>query len=119
MTALIILLAIILQSLINGLIIIGKMENKPNRILSLDGGGIKGLYSILIIDSIQDKYQVNFNLGFDCYAGTSIGAVIASALAYGISPKEILLKFSTFKNDLNKGHIYLEHPPGLSLKMRL
>jgi patatin-like phospholipase/acyl hydrolase len=83
------------------------MGKKNMRIVSLDAGGIKGLYSALMINGIEDIYKVNFNLNFDYFIGTSIGAVIAAALADGVKSKSILDKFIDFKNEIHKGHLHL------------
>lgn len=58
------------------------------RILSLDGGGIKGLYSAIIIEKLEEKYGP-MNQYFDIICGTSTGGIIALALASGIPAKEI------------------------------
>ncbi len=57
------------------------------RILSLDGGGIRGLLTTELLERLE------INLGFidqvDLFAGTSTGGVIALGLAAGYSPGEI------------------------------
>ena len=71
---------------------------RPFRILSLDGGGIKGLYSATLLKLLvkqftnSQKEADQFDLGsqFDLICGTSIGAIIGIALAKGISLSSIV-----------------------------
>ena len=58
------------------------------RILSLDGGGIRGYLTILLLEKLEEKHP-GFIDQFDLFAGTSTGSIIALALAYGKSPCEI------------------------------
>lgn len=60
------------------------------QILSLDGGGIKGLFSAAILSKFEDDHNVNIINHFDLIAGTSTGGIIAIALGLGKSPSEIL-----------------------------
>ncbi|HEY5826441.1 MAG TPA: patatin-like phospholipase family protein [Cyclobacteriaceae bacterium] len=67
------------------------------RILSLDGGGIRGALTLGYLQKIEDILKTkssdptNFRLYqyFDLIGGTSTGSIIASALAIGMSVKEI------------------------------
>jgi patatin-like phospholipase/acyl hydrolase len=58
------------------------------RILSLDGGGIRGYLSILLLEKLAEL-RPGFLEQIDLFAGTSTGSIIALALAYGKSPAEI------------------------------
>ncbi|ELR96421.1 patatin-like phospholipase family protein [Gloeocapsa sp. PCC 73106] len=60
------------------------------RIFACDGGGFRGYLSSLIMVEMERKLGSNLNQAFDLYAGTSTGALIACALAYGLSAQEIL-----------------------------
>ena len=51
------------------------------KILSIDGGGIRGIYPAHILQRIQAKYGINFSEYFDLIVGTSTGSIIAAALA--------------------------------------
>ncbi len=70
--------------------------SKKFRILSLDGGGIRGYLSIKILANIEkilnEQNNENINIGqrFDLIVGTSTGGIIASALAIGKSAQEVL-----------------------------
>ncbi len=59
------------------------------RILSLDGGGIKGLFTATLLDRIVGKWK-GFLKKIDLVAGTSTGGIIALALARGVSPKRLV-----------------------------
>ena len=67
------------------------------RILSLDGGGIRGVFSLEILLRIEELLRIHFknpNLvladHFDFFAGTSTGAIIATSLSWGMEVNEIL-----------------------------
>ena len=57
-------------------------------ILSLDGGGIRGYLTILLLEQLEKEHP-GFIEQIDLFAGTSTGSIIALALAYGKSPSEI------------------------------
>uniref|UniRef100_A0A1S2LC74 PNPLA domain-containing protein n=1 Tax=Anaerobacillus isosaccharinicus TaxID=1532552 RepID=A0A1S2LC74_9BACI len=59
------------------------------RILSIDGGGIKGLYSAVILADFERKYG-KLNKYFDLICGTSTGGIIALALSAGIPATEVV-----------------------------
>ncbi|QXW65821.1 patatin-like phospholipase family protein [Streptobacillus moniliformis] len=60
------------------------------KILSLDGGGLKGIYTIMMLDKIQKDFNINYHEYFDIIIGTSTGSIIATLLALGVKPSEIL-----------------------------
>ena len=70
--------------------------SKKFKVLSLDGGGIRGYLSIKILANIEkilnEQNDENINIGqrFDLIVGTSTGGIIASALAIGKSAEEVL-----------------------------
>lgn len=68
----------------------------PKKILTLDGGGIRGMMTVEVLASIEEilRRQLNNNRlvladWFDFFAGTSTGAIIATCLALGMSADEI------------------------------
>jgi len=65
------------------------MSNKTFKILSIDGGGIKGLYSATILKEFEEKFNCQISDYFDMICGTSTGGLIALALALKIPAKEI------------------------------
>lgn len=60
------------------------------QILSLDGGGIKGLFSAALLAHIEEDCGVNIVDHFDLITGTSTGGIIALGLGLGMRPKEIV-----------------------------
>ena len=60
------------------------------RILSLNGGGIKGAFSAAVLAAIENAYDCNIAEYFDLIAGTSTGGLIALGLGSGASAKKIL-----------------------------
>lgn len=63
--------------------------SSPLKILTLDGGGSKGIYTLGILQEMQTKLKIPLADYFDCFYGTSTGAVIASMLVLGRSIPEI------------------------------
>lgn len=65
------------------------------KILTLDGGGVRGYLSILILEKIEQQlnhyHNENIAIGmrFDLIAGTSTGSIIAAMLALGKTAKEV------------------------------
>lgn len=62
------------------------------RILSLDGGGIRGIFTARIIERLYKK-NPEFLSNIDLIAGCSTGAILGMALASGKTPREIRLKY--------------------------
>ena len=60
------------------------------RILSLNGGGIKGAFSAAVLAAIETAYGCNIAEYFDLIAGTSTGGLIALGLGSGASATKIL-----------------------------
>lgn len=60
------------------------------KILSIDGGGFRGVYSAYILKCIQEKLKINLADSFDLIAGTSTGSIIAAGLACNIPIDKII-----------------------------
>lgn len=69
-------------------------DDENFKILSIDGGGIKGLYSAVILADFEEKYG-KISDHFDLICGTSTGGIIALGLAAGIPAKEIVNLYKT------------------------
>ncbi|MDC0413610.1 CBASS cGAMP-activated phospholipase [Gammaproteobacteria bacterium] len=65
------------------------MSSQKFRILSIDGGGIRGAFSAHILTCISERLKINLHEAFDMFAGTSTGSIIAAAIACNKSPTEI------------------------------
>lgn len=68
----------------------------PKKLLALDGGGLRGLISLQILRRIEEIYRERRKRAdlvladeFDYVAGTSTGAIIASAISLGFSVDRI------------------------------
>lgn len=59
-------------------------------ILSIDGGGIKGLYSAAFLAGLENKFGKETHNCFDLVAGTSTGGILALAIAARIPVKDIV-----------------------------
>lgn len=60
------------------------------RILSIDGGGIKGVFPAAFLASIEQNLGRSVTRHFDLIAGTSTGGIIALGLGLGLSASDIL-----------------------------
>jgi len=71
---------------------------RPRKILSLDGGGIRGVLTLEILAELEKKLREKSTTGdkfrlseyFDYIGGTSTGAIIAAGLSLGKSAEELL-----------------------------
>lgn len=66
------------------------------RILSLDGGGAKGFYTLGVLREIEGLLGCRLHERFDMIFGTSTGAIIASLLALGKSVGEITALYEEY-----------------------
>lgn len=66
------------------------------RILALDGGGIRGLFSAAVLAFLEQDLDVRITDHFDLITGTSTGGIIAIGLGLGMRPSE-LVEFYTGK----------------------
>lgn len=69
-------------------------DTKPYRVLSLDGGGTRGLYTAVLLEGVARRIarqngvpddKLDIGQHFDLIVGTSTGAIIAASLAAGAS----------------------------------
>ena len=82
----------------------------PKRILALDGGGLRGVLSLGFLARIEtmlrDRHggDAEFRLAhyFDLIAGTSTGAIIAAALAKGLTVEEIAAHYMKIGSEVFK-----------------
>lgn len=70
-------------------------SNRPYRILSLDGGGIRGAISAVWLDAIERRLGSPLRNHVDLIAGTSTGGLLACGVSMGKSPREILDLYRT------------------------
>ena len=67
-------------------------EDRDFRILSIDGGGIRGIFPAAILAEIESRYLNGDSVAgyFDLITGTSTGGIIAVGLGAGIPATKIL-----------------------------
>jgi predicted acylesterase/phospholipase RssA len=65
-----------------------------HRVLSFDGGGIRGLYQAKLLEKLKAS-GLDVAKRADIVAGTSTGAIVAAALAIGKEPDAISALYST------------------------
>jgi len=65
------------------------MADKIFKILTIDGGGIKGLYSSKIIENLEEQFDCYMSDYFDMICGTSTGGILALALSAKMKAREI------------------------------
>jgi Patatin len=53
---------------------------KQFKILSIDGGGFRGIFAAHILKRIEEEFFFDWLKGFDLIAGTSTGSIIAAGL---------------------------------------
>lgn len=68
----------------------GAPKDSLFKVLSLDGGGAKGFYTLGILDEIEKNTDRPIHASFDLIFGTSTGAIIAALLARGDSVEHVL-----------------------------
>lgn len=64
------------------------------RILTLDGGGIRGVYSARLLDRLE-QLNPGFLKKVNLLSGTSTGGIIALGLACGLSPGDLVALYLT------------------------
>jgi patatin-like phospholipase/acyl hydrolase len=92
--------------------------NQPKRILSLDGGGIRGALTLGFLERIESiirEKEGNKDLKlceyFDLIGGTSTGAIIAAGLSIGKSAEEIKKLYLDIGGDIfGKKNHFLVNP---------
>lgn len=70
---------------------------KPYRVLCLDGGGMRGIYTAAFLDRLSDQYArlrelpaLDIGRGFDLIVGTSTGAIVGAGLAVGVRMAKVV-----------------------------
>lgn len=71
----------------------------PYRVLCLDGGGMRGLYTASVLYTLAQRYSPNQEIdvgkGFNLIVGTSTGGILAIALAAGVPISKIIEIYRT------------------------
>jgi predicted acylesterase/phospholipase RssA len=75
------------------------MHNLPNspddnfRILSLDGGGAKGAFTLGVLSELEKQINTSLCDHFNLIYGTSTGAIIAAYLALGFNVQDVYKRY--------------------------
>jgi predicted acylesterase/phospholipase RssA len=69
---------------------VGPQQSSTFRILALDGGGLKGLFTAKFLSDLETDFDIRVADYFDLITGTSTGAIIAIAIGLGVPASEIL-----------------------------
>ncbi len=83
------------------------------KVLSLDGGGIRGLYQIQVL-KIVEKEVGNLNDYFDIIIGTSVGSMIAAYIRLGYNVETIEKEYmKNLRKTFDIGEIYEFEPKSI------
>ena len=77
-------------------------QNKPYKVLSLDGGGMRGLYTASVLKTLvgcfshpsNSNKDKDIGKGFDLIVGTSTGGILACGLVAGVPINKIIELYS-------------------------
>jgi len=72
------------------------------RILSLDGGGIRGIFTTAYLSGLEQRFLSGKSVAsyFDLITGTSTGGIIALGLASGFTATELLSMYKSRGNEI-------------------
>lgn len=72
-------------------------SSRPFRVLSLDGGGMRGVYASTYLGELAEAFArkrrvpaLDVGKGFDLIVGTSTGGIVACALAAGVPLRDVV-----------------------------
>ncbi|MEH7885224.1 CBASS cGAMP-activated phospholipase [Bacillus sp. JJ1609] len=66
------------------------------KMLCIDGGGIRGVFPIAILQAIEEEYQKPVAELFDVIAGTSTGSIIASSAALSTKMDKVMESYLSY-----------------------
>ncbi len=79
-------------------------DERPRRLLALDGGGIRGLITLGILQKMEAIVQEKTGLAlceyFDYIGGTSTGAIIAAGLARGMTTADLIKFYKAYGREM-------------------
>ena len=79
-------------------------SSSPFRVLSIDGGGVRGLYSAVLLHGIaqrvarmngQKEERLDVGAAFNLIVGTSTGAILAASLCAGVTLERVINLYKT------------------------
>jgi uncharacterized protein len=66
------------------------------KMLCIDGGGIRGVFAIAILQALENEYKQPVGDLFDVVAGTSTGSIIATSVSLNKGMEEVLERYKTY-----------------------
>ena len=72
----------------------------PFYILSIDGGGFRGLFAAHILRRIEEEWQVDWRDQFGLLAGTSTGSILTAGLACGLSARRLAEFYDAYGEEI-------------------
>lgn len=103
---------------------------KPLRVLTIDGGGMRGIYTAAFLSGMSELFarergvaSLDIGKGFDLIVGTSTGAIVASAAAIGKPMSDVVTLYrkhgpKIFPQKLGDGLKALGQIPSRSRNLR-
>ena len=88
-----------------------ELTNSRFQILSLSGGGYRGLYTAAVLAAIEKHSKQPIGSFFEIIAGTSIGGIVALAAAFEVEMEKVVKVFET-----DGPTIFPQRPAGNFLK---
>lgn len=76
----------------------------PFQALTLTGGGYRGLFTARVLQVIEDHVHVPIGQRFDLTCGTSIGGIIALAVAFEVPMKKVVEVFEQYGAEIFPPH---------------
>lgn len=70
-----------------------QLQHQKFQVLALSGGGFRGLYTAIVLQKLEEEIGRPIGQSFDLIAGTSIGGILALAVAYEIPMKNVVELF--------------------------
>lgn len=66
------------------------------KLLCIDGGGIRGIFAIAILQALEEEVNQPIGEFFDMISGTSTGAIIAASVSLKIKMEEVHKNYKTY-----------------------
>ncbi|WP_257008130.1 CBASS cGAMP-activated phospholipase [Bacillus sp. FJAT-45350] len=66
------------------------------KMLCIDGGGIRGVFALAILEALEEEFQCPIGELFDVVAGTSTGSVIAASICLNRKMSDVHESYTTY-----------------------
>ncbi|MCF6188909.1 MAG: patatin-like phospholipase family protein [Cocleimonas sp.] len=78
------------------------MTNKSFNILSIDGGGIRGIFPAHLLACMNERLGINILDSFDMVTGTSTGAIVAAGVVSNVDANDLVNLFKEKGSEIFK-----------------